>query len=674
MGDSAFNEVVALTLEDGVRRSSAIKYMPIGHFGVTLEVERGSIGPGATLDDVNVTNDGVVQVDQSQLPTTTLTLEDGTIITGGTLSIGSSGIVDVEVGPEDRGGNNEYSFDAQLDHVTVTNGGIIEVDLNDDGAVLNLADGTSITGGTLDVGTGEVYVQSGFNGGVTLDHVTVTMDNSGEIEIGTAQSQGSTLVLEDGTTITGGTLSLDDTGDTVEILFGTNDIGATFDHVQVENSGTIQVGSTSIFRRSRRCCSTTAPSPRSAAARWTIDATGVVECAERQPTAASRWTATVLNNGDGIEIGGPGGGGGSTLVLDDGTTITGGTLTLEDTADVLDVVVGPSGPGGANGPGPDATLSVVTVTNAGTIEIGTGATLAIGADPTLQGGGDVLLTNGGTITGQTSGDPVTLDNVDNAIHTAEFSSGADWQRRRHRDPITEAGDLIYGDLPYSPLTLDTGNTITNAGTLEAGPNGGLTIDDSVDNSGLVESISGQLDVTASSITWTGTTPTAGTNGIVINLGGSLLIDSDALTLDGGGAVSLLNGTIEGTTAGEGATLTNADSMIGYGQINVGLINHGTIDASGSGQTLLIDTGGSAVDNDGTLSADGNSTLQINDLLNDAGTLKASGGGTIDLVGGGSSSGLIDIENGALDVNSSYSLAGHATLHVAGDVFIGTDAG
>ena len=335
VGDSAFNGVVALTLEDGV--TVVDQTMTIGS-GVTLEVERGSNGPGATLDDVNVTNYGTVQVDQSQLPTTTLTLEDGTIITGGTLSIGSVGTVDVEVGSEGQGGNNGYDFDAQLDHVTVTNGGIIEVDLNDDGAVLNLADGTSITGGTLNVGTGEVYVQSGFNGGVTLDHVTVTMDNSGEIEIGTAQSQGSTLVLEDGTTITGGTLSLEDTGDTVEILFGTNDIGATFDHVQVENSGTIQVGSAPIFGDPTLLLK---DGTTISDGTLDIESTGVVNVQNGANGGATLNDVTVTNTGA-ITIGS-----GATLTLENDTCVngaitftgTGDTLALDSTTNVKNAVL-----------------------------------------------------------------------------------------------------------------------------------------------------------------------------------------------------------------------------------------------------------------------------------------------------------------------------------------------
>ena len=217
--------------------------------GDTLQVEHGSIGPGATLDDVIVTNGGTVQVDLNLSPTT-LTLTDGTSITGGALTIGSSGIVDVEAGSQGQGDLNGQSYDALLDNVAVTGGGTIEVNVTSDGdAVLTLADGTAVTGDTLHIGdSGEVYVQSGDNGDVTLDHVTVTVDGFGEIELGSPVSSGSTLILDDGTTITGGILSLDDASDTLEIAFGSNDIGATLDHVQVDNYGTIQVGSQVVGR------------------------------------------------------------------------------------------------------------------------------------------------------------------------------------------------------------------------------------------------------------------------------------------------------------------------------------------------------------------------------------------------------------------------------------------
>ena len=83
-------------------------------------------------------------------------------------------------------------------------------------ADLTLTDGTSIVGGTLNIDTfGEVYAQhdTGSAFGAAVDGVTVTMSGDGDLEVGTFVASGPTLILEDGTTISGGTLTLDDTTD-----------------------------------------------------------------------------------------------------------------------------------------------------------------------------------------------------------------------------------------------------------------------------------------------------------------------------------------------------------------------------------------------------------------------------------------------------------------------------
>ena len=332
VGDGSYTGTVGLTLEDGVAVVDQIMNVNSGY---TLEIAYGSIGPDVTLDDVSVANYGTVQVDLS----TTLNLNDGTSITGGALTMASTASIDVEVGSNNNQGDFDgQSYDALLDNVTVTGGGTIQVDLSDDGAVLDLADGTSITGGTLNVGTGEVYVQSGFNGGVTLGHVTVTMDNGGEIEIGSPQSQGSALVLEDGTTITGGTLTLDNTGDTVEILFGTDDVGATFDNVQVENSGTIRVGSSVVVGDPTLLLKDGTTISDGA---LDIEATGVVNVQNGANGGATLDHVTVANTGA-ITIAG-----GATLTLENNTSVngaivftgTGDTLALDSTTNVKNAVL-----------------------------------------------------------------------------------------------------------------------------------------------------------------------------------------------------------------------------------------------------------------------------------------------------------------------------------------------
>ena len=104
--------------------------------GATLYLE----DDGDTFDGVSITNHGGnIQVD-GPTPQTVLTLEGGATISGGTLSIGSKGAVDIATGASGP--------DATLTSVTVDNSGQIGVQ-----GTLTLAGGT-ISGGTIDLALG----------------------------------------------------------------------------------------------------------------------------------------------------------------------------------------------------------------------------------------------------------------------------------------------------------------------------------------------------------------------------------------------------------------------------------------------------------------------------------------------------------------------------------------
>ena len=221
----------------------------------TLQVEYGLNNLGATLDDVQAQNLGAIQVGTMVAEDPTLTLDDGTTISGGALSIDSGSTLDIEVGPVGQGGANGPGYpDATLDGVTVANNGTINVDLAALGAVLTLDDGATIEGGTLTIGTSEgngsgtVDIELGpndiTNPDATLDGVTV--NNYAVIEVG--QSTSATLLLDDGTTVYGGSLLIgnttNDTDGTLDIEAGPNGPGATLDGVTVNSSsfGAIEVG------------------------------------------------------------------------------------------------------------------------------------------------------------------------------------------------------------------------------------------------------------------------------------------------------------------------------------------------------------------------------------------------------------------------------------------------
>ena len=178
----------------------------IGDHG-RVDIEGGRNG-GATLDDVRVDNDGTIRVDDPA-QATKLTLEDGTIVHGGMLSIGDHGTVDIE------GGRNGG---ATLDDVTVWNRGDIKVD-EETGpqTTLHLTDGTTVNGGTLTIGRyGEVDIQAGDHAnGATLNNVDVW--NDGIITFGGGDAGGS----GDPDLFIGGTVALRGAGQL--ILSGSND-------------------------------------------------------------------------------------------------------------------------------------------------------------------------------------------------------------------------------------------------------------------------------------------------------------------------------------------------------------------------------------------------------------------------------------------------------------------
>ena len=93
---------------------------------------------------------------------------------------------------------------------------------------------------------------------------------------------------------------------------------------------------------------------------------------------------------------------------------------------------------------------------------------------------------------------------------------------------------------------------------------------------------------------------------IVNLG-------SAVTLSGGGVVTLKSGSGNAFLRGNGFTLTNtADTIQGAGLIGdsgaLAIVNQATIDANASGQGLNVNQGNGGVTNTGTLEATNGGTL------------------------------------------------------------------
>src|SRR5262249_29129115 len=139
----------------------------------------------------------------------TLTLRNGTSITGGSLLIGTiqvTGTVDVE------GLTGAIGRASCRDHALQD---VIEVGHDADSKLL-LQDGTSITDGQIVLGnmgaitaTGTLDVESA--GGAALDHVAISAIPAGAV-VEVAQTSNSTLSLKHGTSMIGGSLLIGASG------------------------------------------------------------------------------------------------------------------------------------------------------------------------------------------------------------------------------------------------------------------------------------------------------------------------------------------------------------------------------------------------------------------------------------------------------------------------------
>ena len=484
--------------------------------GSTLNVSSPAVPETSTLDGVTVTgtsangDTAASTIAVGAHAAEILLLDDGTSIANGALTIGSGSTLDIEVGL-----NGSGNPDATLDGVTVT--GIDAVTGNNPtpastievgattGATLLLDDGTTIANGTLTIGSqGVLDVEVGNNQApngfdAALDGVIVTSSGTIQVDVQGYNGYGAVLSLDDGTIIHGGTLDIENSGE-LYVQNGSSSFGATLDGV------------------------------------------------------------TVTNDGAGIEIGGPTG---STLILEDGTTITGTTLTFNQATDVLEIKVGPQGQGGAGGLGFDAALNGVAISAAdggGTMEVDSGATLLLDGGAAMTNG--TLSLGAGSaldveIAGTASSNPdATLDGV--TVNAPDFTS------------IIEVGFSTA-----ATLLLDDGATINNAtlaiaigGTLEIahGANDtGATLDNvTVSNSGTIE-----INSTAGDPTLTLD------NGTAITGGGTL-------TIGGGDTLTLLDGASIGTAitfTGTGDTLNVDPSSSVAGPVS-GFGNGDTIDFTG----------------------------------------------------------------------------------------------
>ncbi len=566
-----------LTLQDGA--SIANGFMTIG-FDSVLDVE--TVG-GATLDGVAVTSFGTIEIgttvesgfgqgplDGIRFGGATLTLQDGTSIVGGNLTIGVFSTLDVEAGG------------ATLAGVTV-DGGVsgrlgreIEIGVNthtDGGSTLTLLDGTSITRGIMTIAADSTLdVES--KGGATLDGVRVVgfgEEPGGTIEIGFHTDGGSTLRVLDGASVTGGKMTI--AADSV--LDVESPGGAILDGVAVSNGGTIQIESLATLSLSGS----------------TTVSNGIMSIAGLGTLNAGNGTTL-----DHVTVSGTSGAGGSAInvsgavTFQGGTAVNGGEMSIAKGA-TLDIENPVTGTG--------ASLNGVDVVNSGTIQVDSEGPGTTSITLLLDGGTQVT---GGTLLVHVGFPNNTIEGV------AEIGKGG-----ATLDDVNVINNNQVIIDPLATLTLTdntrvTGGTIVDEGTLAVASTS--EIDNATIDGG------GNVVVTDPLMLSNVTLADVTLKGSFTNLD-TLTVD-DTVTLDG---ATISGGTIDDTgtlrvaaaSEIENATIDGGGDVVATHTLKLSQVTLDDVTLSGSftnADTLTIDDtvtldgatlSGGTIDDTGTLS-------------------------------------------------------------------------
>ena len=348
-------------------------------------------------------------------------------------------------------------------------------------------------------------------------------------------------------------------------------------------------------------------------------------------------------------------------------------------------------------------------------------------DNTIQGRGNVgagliqiINESGGTIDGNSDGGILSVGaksgvtSVNRGLFTAsnggdlsvvsgEFDNSDGEIESQDGSTVTIGGTAqivggIFDAHDNSSIRFSGSSEVVDA-TLQGGETGqysalfgSATLTDVVNQSSIMVENAGNLFLN-NSMTNEGDLSIGGTNAAT-----DLQID-EAVTLDGGGTVTLTHSSLSRITDDDGGgVLTNVDNTIqGRGQVGIDavqIINEsgGTIDANSSGGTLTLDPGtGAALFNRGVLTAStgGNLRLNAGDYDNTDGLIEVGDDANITLVTGSKVTGGVVRDNstgsfvmsgtgtledlkieGQMDVQNAGNLALIGTIENEGDIAIG----
>ena len=553
--------------------------------GGTLAVKNLYIDPGATLNQ----GPGSLVVDPLEVAEGATYNLMGSTVTGA--SAGIAGIFDST-------GTSAVDVTA----IAITTTGLLEATAG----TLTIGPGSIANSGELLATTGSTLVLNGLTVTNTATGTIVAADG-GTLELVNDTVTGGTIELNGASAATrlqiDGTVTLDGSGAVQLTNYSGNaivsdgtDTATLINHDTITGAGTIGDGGADNL--------------------LTLQNYGTIDATDTTPLIL--YTGNPISNEHAGTLEATLGG---TLDLKDALTNDGQVIAGGDGSEVVLEGAVTNNADGTMTVDSDGTFDVKTdsISNADTtdgIEVDGTFKVDVGADNTLtlSGDGELRLVDG-TITGATGAE--TLVNDSNNI----TGYGLIEQLALLQN---DGAGTIDANVANETLTIDTGNTVTNAGLMEATLGGTLDLKDALTNDGQVTAggdgsevvlegavtnnadgtmtvdSDGTFDVKTDSISNADTT-----DGIEVD--GTFKVDVGAdntLTLSGDGELRLVDGTITGATGAE--TLVNdSNNITGYGLIEqLALLQNdsaGTIDANVANETLTIDTG-NTVTNAGLMEA------------------------------------------------------------------------
>jgi hypothetical protein len=577
-------------------------------------------------------NSGSGDLDAGKTVTLTLAMSEAVTVAGGTptLTLNDGGTASYTGGSGTSALTFSYTVAAgqNTPDLTVTAVNLGSASITDAaGNAANLAGAATNPAGTLQIGTTAPTVSLLVASGTSI--------NSGSGDLDAGKTVTLTLAMSEAVTVAGGTptLTLND-GGTASYTGGSGTSALTFSYTVAAGQNTPDLAVTAVNLNAANVTDA-AGNPANLSGALT-NPSGTLQIDTTAPTVAS-----LVASGTGISSGSGDLDAGKTvtltLAMSEAVTVAGGTptLTLNDGAtatysggsDTSALTFSYTVAAGQNTPDLAVTavnLNTATVTDAA----GNAANLA-----------GAVTNPAGTLQIDTTAPvaPVIVNYTLNSNNTVSLSGSAEANSTiKVYDRQTALGTTtasVSGAWSYTTGTLANGTQVLTATATDAAGNTGAASTPLDPNIGGVTELTGiqsgsRSVANGTTLDITGTVDNAGAITLSASGKGADLVVVAAATLTGAGKVTLSNNAgNEIGSNGASATLTNGNNTISgagtIGDINLMLINQGTIDANDS-SALVVNTGSNTITNSGTLEATSSGGLDIDSSVSNSKTIEALG--------------------------------------------------